>query len=58
MISFGTQWLLFLPAVWIVGPYLHYGLLQISFIQAAYGALAASLITAIWAQGRWKKIKI
>jgi len=58
MISFGTQWLLSLPAVWIVGPYLYYGLLQISFIQAAYGALAASLITAIWAQGRWKKIKI
>jgi MATE family multidrug resistance protein len=58
MISFGTQWLLFLPAVWIVGPHLHYGLLQISFVQAAYGAIATFLITSIWADGRWKRIKI
>jgi MATE family multidrug resistance protein len=58
MISFGTQWLFFLPAVWIVGPYLHYGLLQISFVQVAYGCISTVLITAIWADGRWKKIKI
>jgi multidrug resistance protein, MATE family len=58
MISFSTQWLMFLPAVWIVGPHLHHGLLQIWLVQAAYGALATVLITAIWADGRWKKIKI
>jgi MATE family multidrug resistance protein len=57
-ISFGTQWLFFLPAVWYVGPYLKYGLLQISFVDLAYGAIATTLITAIWAQGRWKRIKI
>ena len=58
MISFGTQWLVFLPAVWIVGPYLHYGLLQISFVQVIYGAVSTALITMIWAQGRWQKIAI
>jgi multidrug resistance protein, MATE family len=58
MISFGTQWLIFLPAVWIVGPHLHYGLLQISFVQMIYGAASTALITAIWAQGRWQKIAI
>jgi len=57
-ISFGTQWILFLPAVWIVGPYLKSGLLQIWFVQMAYGFLATVLITTIWADGRWKKIKI
>lgn len=57
-ISFSTQWIFFLPAVWIVGPYLHYGLLQIWLVQIAYGAMATALIVAIWAQGRWKKIKI
>lgn len=56
LISFGTQWLVFLPAVWIVGPYLHYGLLQISYVQVIYGAVSAGLITMIWAQGRWQKI--
>jgi MATE family multidrug resistance protein len=58
MVSFGTQWLFFLPAVWFVGPHLNYGLLQISLVDAAYGAIAAVLITAIWADGRWKNITI
>jgi multidrug resistance protein, MATE family len=57
-VSFSTQWILFLPAVWIVGPYLKYGLLQIWYVQMAYGAIATALITAIWADGRWKKIRI
>ena len=58
LVSFSTQWLFFLPAVWIVGPYLRYGLLQIWFVQMAYGALATILVTAIWADGRWQKVKI
>jgi putative MATE family efflux protein len=57
-ISFCTQWLFFLPAVWIVGPYLHYGLLQIWLVTAVYGAIATCLITAVWADGKWKQIKI
>jgi putative MATE family efflux protein len=58
LVSFGTQWLFFLPAVWVVGPYLRYGLLEISIVQTIYGAIATTLITAIWAQGRWKTISI
>lgn len=58
VISFVTQWIIFLPAVWFVGPYLRYGLLQIWLVQMAYGALATVLITAIWADGRWKRIRI
>lgn len=58
MISFGTQWLFFLPAAWFVGPYLNYGLLEISLVELAYGALATVLITAVWADRRWQKVKI
>jgi MATE family multidrug resistance protein len=58
MVSFSTQWFFFLPAAWIVGPYLKYGLLQIWVVQIIYGALATTLITAIWAGGKWKKVKI
>lgn len=58
LISIGTQWFIFLPAVWIVGPYLHYGLFQITLVQMIYGAASTALITAIWAQGRWQKIAI
>lgn len=56
-ISFGTQWLLFLPAVWLVGPHLHYGLLEISLVQVAYGAIATLLITALWANGKWQRVR-
>jgi MATE family multidrug resistance protein len=58
MVSFSTQWLFFLPVAWIVGPYLKYGLLQIWLVQIVYGAIATVLITAIWAGGKWKKVKI
>jgi putative MATE family efflux protein len=49
-----------LPArgVWIVGPYLHYGLLEISYVQLAYGLLSTILITSIWADGKWKHVRI
>jgi putative MATE family efflux protein len=58
LVSFTTQWVFFLPLVWIVGPYLQSSLLQIWLVQMAYGALATALITAIWMNGRWKTIKI
>jgi MATE family multidrug resistance protein len=58
LVSFSTQWVFFLPLVWLVGPYLHSGLLQIWLVQMAYGALATALITAIWIDGRWKRIQI
>ncbi len=58
MVSFCTTWMFFLPAVWIVGPYLHYGLLQIILVQGANAFLATALVTSFWAGGRWKTIKI
>jgi putative MATE family efflux protein len=58
MVSFSTQWLFFLPAVWFVGPYLRFGLPQIWMVATAHGAISTAWITAIWAEGNWKKIKI
>ena len=58
LVSFATQWFVFLPGVWLVGPYLKYGLLEIWLVQMAYGCLATGLITAIWMGGRWKTIEI
>jgi multidrug resistance protein, MATE family len=58
LVSFSTQWILFLPGVWLIGLYLHKGLLGIWLVQMAYGACATALITAIWMDGRWKRIKL
>jgi putative MATE family efflux protein len=57
-ISFGAQWLFFLPLVWLVGTYLKHGLLAVVLVDLAYGALATTLITARWADGRWKQVTI
>ncbi|HEX6100800.1 MAG TPA: MATE family efflux transporter [Thermoanaerobaculia bacterium] len=54
----GSQWLIFLPAVWIVGPYLQYGLLQIIIVQVTYGALAEAIVVGFWVGGRWKTVRI
>ncbi len=58
LVSFTTQWFIFLPAVWFVGPHLNYGLMEIWLVQMVYGFFATALITALWVDGRWKKIKI
>ena len=58
LVSFGTQWLVFLPAVWLIGPHLHYGLLPIWIAHMGYGLLATLLTTAIWMSGRWKSLGI
>jgi len=58
LVAFSTTWIFFLPGVWIVGPYLGYGLLQIFLVQLAWNLLANVLLTSIWVGGKWKKIKI
>ncbi len=58
LVSFSTQWAFFLPLVYLVGPYLKFGLLQIWLVQMAYGTLATILIVTIWINGRWKRITI
>lgn len=58
LVSFTTTWIFFLPGVWLVGPYLGYGLLQIFLVQLAWSLLANVLLTSMWVGGRWKKIKI
>ncbi len=58
LVSFSTQWLLFLPGVWLVGVTLQAGLNAVMYVQLAYGALATTLIVALWRQGRWKQMTV
>lgn len=58
IIFLATEWLLFLPVVWFVGPHLHYGLLQLWLVNLANSLLLTVLITGLWIDGRWKTIKI
>ncbi|WP_226938893.1 MATE family efflux transporter [Janthinobacterium sp. FT14W] len=58
IVSFSTQWLMFLPGVWVVGVFMQGGLVAITLVQLAYGALATVLLTSFWRDGRWKHIAI
>jgi len=58
LVALSTQWFFFLPVEWIVGPYLHQSVLQIWLVMMGYAALTTILVTAIWNNGRWKRITI
>ncbi len=57
LVSFTTQWVFFLPAVWLVATQLHYGLLEVWYVQTAYALLATILMTHLWRDGQWKTIQ-
>ena len=52
------QWALFLPAAFIVGPYLGYGLLAVWIAQACHRILQAGIMGALWRSRRWAHIEL
>jgi Na+-driven multidrug efflux pump len=57
-VSVGTQWLLFLPLAFVIGPVLGYGLLGVWVWQGASRAVQAWLFLAMWRGRRWQQIEI
>ena len=57
-VSLGMQWLLFLPAVWVIGPILGYGLAVIWLAQAAYRSVQAIIFTFMWRNKGWSNISV
>ncbi|WP_372369922.1 MATE family efflux transporter [Candidatus Uabimicrobium sp. HlEnr_7] len=56
--SFVTQWILFLPLAYYVGPVAGFGLLGIWLCQAGYRALQSIIFAIVWYRGKWKEIKL
>ncbi|MCA9716814.1 MAG: hypothetical protein KC468_19230, partial [Myxococcales bacterium] len=56
--SVGLQWLLFLPAAYVLGPVLHLGLTEIWLANIAHRVLLALTMTLLWQRGRWQQIKL
>jgi len=54
----GLQWILFLPAAYVVGPVLGGGLTAIWIAQAVHRALQAGLFAWAWRAGWWQTIKV
>ena len=58
VVSIATQWLLFLPVAYVLGPILGAGLLAIWTAQIGYRSLSAVIFAAIWRKGSWASIKV
>lgn len=57
-VSVGFQWLLFLPAAYLVGPWLGGGLLAIWLTMTVYRGIQALVLLWIWQRRRWQSITI
>lgn len=57
-VSIATQWFFFLPAAYLVGPVLGYGLLGVWIFQGSYRILQAGFFYQIWRNRTWASIKL
>ncbi|RLB41622.1 MAG: MATE family efflux transporter [Deltaproteobacteria bacterium] len=58
LIGTGFQWLIFLPAVYVVGPVMGLGLVVVFAAQVIYRAFQSLTFALMWKQGRWQSIEI
>lgn len=58
VVSIVFQWGLFLPASYLVGPFLDYGLSAVWAVQAVQRVLQAAVFAVIWQRGRWASIEV
>lgn len=58
IISTGYQWLLFLPAVYLIGPRLQLGLVLVFLVQVMYRSLQSVTFALMWKRGRWQAIEV
>jgi len=57
-VSVGTQWLLFLPLAYLMGPLLGFGLLGVWILQGGSRALNSFLFVKMWRGRKWQDISV
>ncbi|MDD3764378.1 MAG: MATE family efflux transporter [Nevskiales bacterium] len=58
IVASGLQWLVFLPAAWLLGPGLGLGLQAIWIAMMSYRLLQAALFVRAWRQRAWVRIRV
>jgi MATE family multidrug resistance protein len=58
VVAVALQWALFLPAAYVFGPMLGYGLLGIWVVQAVHRAIQAGAFAFMWHRGGWAKARV
>ena len=57
-VSVGTQWLLFLPLAFVIGPVLGYGLLGVWLWQGVTRTIQSWLFFTMWRGRKWQQIEV
>jgi len=57
-VSVAMQWLLFIPAAYVIGPVYGFGLFGIWLANVAYRGLQAVVFAGLWRGGKWASIKL
>ena len=57
-VSVATQWGVFLPAAWLLGPVLGFGMLAIWMAQAGYRLLNVALFWWSWRRRHWATVRL
>jgi MATE family multidrug resistance protein len=58
VVSTVMQWVLFLPAAYLVGPVMGFGLIGVWLAQIGYRMLQTGVLVALWRSGRWSRIRV
>lgn len=58
MISIGLQWVLYLPAIYVLVAHFGFGMTAVWLGQMAYRLLQTIVFAASWAEGSWARIKV
>lgn len=58
VVSTVAQWVLFLPAAYLIGPMLGFGLLGIWITQIVYRMLQTGVLVLLWRSQRWANIQL
>jgi MATE family multidrug resistance protein len=58
VIGTGFQWLIFLPAVYVIGPVMGFGLVAVFAAQVFYRGLQSVVYAVMWNRGAWQSIDL
>ena len=56
-VNLGSQWLLFLPCAYLLGPVLGGGLLAVWLLQSLYRVIASIIFAILWKRKHWTEIR-
>lgn len=58
LVSIFMQWGLYLPIVYLLGPVLGYGLVEIMIANIVYRSALGFIFAGLWRRGAWKRVKL